>query len=61
MQKREQGTDDRKHLSTPPERANDSFARESFTFRRMQPWQITAMSAVLGALVVLAVVGWMVA
>ncbi|ANW00880.1 hypothetical protein LMTR13_12545 [Bradyrhizobium icense] len=53
----EPGADKRR--STPPEAANDRFARESFTFRRMRPWQITAMTGVLAVLLVLAIVSWM--
>jgi hypothetical protein len=52
-------TNDRKRLSTPPEAANDRFARESFTFRRMQPWQIAAMTGVIAVLVIVALVSWL--
>jgi hypothetical protein len=38
---------DSKRLSTPPEARDDRFARESFTFRRMQPWQIWTMATLL--------------
>lgn len=37
---------------------DDKYARESFTFRRMKPWQITAMIAVLIVLLLLAFLAW---
>jgi hypothetical protein len=35
---------------TPP--PDDRYARESFTFRRMKPWQIWTMSTVVAVLVI---------
>jgi hypothetical protein len=37
---------------------DDKFARESFTFRRMKPWQIWSMSAIVLVLVVVALLLW---
>ena len=46
-------------MADPLSHHDDKFARESFTWRRMRPWQIWTMAAVvagllLGALIVLA-------
>jgi hypothetical protein len=37
---------------------DDKFARESFTLRRMKPWQIWSMSAIVVVLVVVALLLW---
>jgi hypothetical protein len=37
---------------------DDKYARESFTFRRMKPWQIWSMSAIVLVLVVVALLLW---
>jgi ElaB/YqjD/DUF883 family membrane-anchored ribosome-binding protein len=43
------------HQSDEPRARDDSFARESFTFRRMQPWQIVALAIFAVVFVVLGV------
>lgn len=38
-----------------PQRDNDSYAQESFTWRRMKPWQIWTLAIAAVVLVVLGV------
>lgn len=37
---------------------DDSYARESFTFRRMKTWQIWTLSAIVAVLVVVAIASY---
>lgn len=43
------------HVTPPPD---DKYARGSFTWRRMKPWQIWTMMAVLAVILVLIIFAW---
>lgn len=46
-------------VAPAPPQADDRFARQSFTFRRMKGWQVAAMGTVVVVLFGLVLLGWM--
>lgn len=45
-------------MQQPVPPPDDRYARDSFTWRRMKPWQIWTMTAIVVVLILLALFAW---